>query len=134
VCPWNKFAEAAREARFAAGPATDNPPLAELLTLDDRVFRDRFAGTPIKRTGRDRFLRNVLIAIGNSDDSALAMEARRRLADENPLVRGAAIWALSQLIGHDELAKLAASAPSNEPDASVRAEWRLATTNADPSS
>jgi epoxyqueuosine reductase len=134
VCPWNKFAKHGREAKLAARDGLRAPDLASLARLDDAAFRALFAKSPIKRIGRDRFVRNVLIAIGNSDDSALAMEARRRLADENPLVRGAAIWALSQLIGHDELAKLAASAPSNEPDASVRAEWRLATTNADPSS
>ena len=79
VCPWNKFAEAAREARFAARAETDNPPLAELLALDDRAFRARFAGTPVKRTGRDRFLRNVLIAAGNSGDASL-LAARRGAA------------------------------------------------------
>ncbi|MCK9912927.1 hypothetical protein MXD81_27480, partial [Microbacteriaceae bacterium K1510] len=68
VCPWNKFAERSREARFAARIETDNPQLAELLALDDAAFRLRFAGTPVKRTGRDRFLRNVLIAAGNARD------------------------------------------------------------------
>ncbi len=84
VCPWNKFAQAAREAKLSARAGSDNPPLAELLALDDAAFRARFRGTPIKRTGRDRFLRNVLIAAGNSGDAALVplVEARlrRRLA------------------------------------------------------
>ena len=84
VCPWNKFAQSSREAKLAVRAASDNPPLAELLVLDDAAFRARFAGTPIKRTGRDRFLRNVLIAAGNSGDPSLVplveAAARRRLA------------------------------------------------------
>lgn len=97
VCPWNKFAVASREAKLALideGP----PDLAALARLDDAGFRRRFAGTPIKRTGRDRFVRNVLIAIGNSEDHALIPVARERLGDASALVRGAAIWALSRLL------------------------------------
>ena len=123
VCPWNKFAAAAREARFSASPETDNPPLAELLGLDDRAFRDRFAGTPVKRTGRDRFLRNVLIAAGNSGDESLVPKIEALLSDASPLVRAMAVWAMRQLtrdrigerVRHRHLAR--------EGDSEVRAEW-----------
>ncbi|MFN3625896.1 MAG: epoxyqueuosine reductase, partial [Hyphomicrobium sp.] len=125
VCPWNKFAERAREARFAARAETDNPPLAELLTLDGAAFRTRFAGTPIKRTGRDRFLRNVLIAAGNARDSSLLPRIEALLADDSPLVRAMAVWAMHQLtddvgdtLRHRHLAR--------EGDSSVRAEWEAA--------
>ena len=96
VCPWNKFAQDAREARLVA-PDWRDPPLAELAALDDAAFRARFAGSPIKRVGRDRFLRNVMIAVGNSGDGALAPAARARLADDSELVREAARWALERL-------------------------------------
>jgi epoxyqueuosine reductase len=123
VCPWNKFAAAAREARFAARSETDNPPLAELLTMADDAFRKRFAGTAIKRTGRDRFLRNVLIAAGNSGEAALLAEIERRLTDASPLVRGAAVWALARLGGREAVVRLAAEHQAAEPDQDVRAEW-----------
>jgi len=96
VCPWNKFAKDAREAKLVA-PDWRDPPLAELAALDDAGFRARFAGSPIKRVGRDRFLRNVMIAVGNSGDGALAPAARARLADDSELVREAARWALERL-------------------------------------
>ena len=97
VCPWNKFAQAGREAKLAAREALRAPKLAELARLDDAAFRALFAKSPVKRTGRDRFVRNVLIAIGNSGDAALAAEAERLLDDASPLVRGAAVWALARL-------------------------------------
>ena len=97
VCPWNKFARTAREARYAARADTLAPPLAELAALDDAGFRARFAGSPIKRIGRDRFLRNVLYAIGNSADPALSDAARAHLVDPDPAVRDAARWALDRL-------------------------------------
>jgi epoxyqueuosine reductase len=97
VCPWNKFASLGREAKLAAREALRAPKLAELARLDDAQFRALFSKTAIKRTGRDRFLRNVLIAIGNSNDESLAGEAERLLDDASPLVRGAAVWALSRL-------------------------------------
>src|SRR5499427_7396214 len=97
VCPWNKFAQAGRETKLAARTALAAPQLADLARLDDRQFRALFAKTTIKRTGRDRFVRNVLIAIGNCADPALAPEAERLIADPAPLVRGAAIWALGRL-------------------------------------
>jgi epoxyqueuosine reductase len=124
VCPWNKFAVQGREAKLAAREALRAPPLAELARLDDAQFRALFAKTSIKRTGRDRFVRNVLIAIGNSGDAALASEAQRLLADASPLVRGAAVWALGQLLPRDELGALAQQ--QSEQDASVKEEWAAA--------
>ncbi|MBX6327052.1 MAG: tRNA epoxyqueuosine(34) reductase QueG [Pseudolabrys sp.] len=121
VCPWNKFARAGREARLAARAALRAPALAELARLDDAQFRTLFAKTAIKRTGRDRFVRNVLIAIGNSGEPGLAREAARGLNDASPLVRGAAVWALSRLLPQDEFAALAAAAADD--DATVREEW-----------
>lgn len=97
VCPWNKFAVAASDIRYSAHAATDLPPLAELAALDDAAFRARFSGSPIKRIGRDRLVRNVLYAIGNSGDSALAPAARALRDDPDEAVRDAARWALSEL-------------------------------------
>jgi epoxyqueuosine reductase len=125
VCPWNKFAEAGREAKLAAREALRAPALADLARLDDAAFRTLFSKSPVKRIGRNSFIRNVLIAIGNSGDAGLADEAKRLLDDASPLVRGAAVWALSQLIAQDELAALALHAAA-EPDATVREEWRAA--------
>jgi epoxyqueuosine reductase len=123
VCPWNRFAQAGREAKLAARDELRAPSLADLARLDDAAFRARFTKSPVKRIGRDRFIRNVLIAIGNSNDGALAKEAERLLDDESPLVRGAAVWALSQLLGREEFARLAAGALNTESDDAVRAEW-----------
>jgi epoxyqueuosine reductase len=126
VCPWNKFAQAGHEARLAAREDLRAPDLADLARLDDAAFRARFAKSPVKRVGRDRFIRNVLIAIGNANDSALAVEAERLLADASALVRGAAVWALSQLLGREEFAALASRTASTERDEAVQAEWRRA--------
>ena len=123
VCPWNKFAQTAREARLAQREEFAAPPLAELARLDDAAFRARFAGTPVKRTGRDRFLRNVLIAIGNSGEPELAAEAVRLLDDASPLVRAMAVWAASRLLPGDAVAEVAARYRPLEPDADVREEW-----------
>ncbi len=90
------------------------------------AFRALFAKSPVKRIGRDRFIRNVLIAIGNSNDSTLAIEAERLLDDASPLVRGAAVWALSQLVGQGAFEALAARAMDAEADESVRVEWSRA--------
>jgi len=125
VCPWNKFAQLGREAKLAARDALKAPTLAELARLDDPAFRALFAKSPVKRIGRDRFVRNVLIAIGNSDEARLAVEAERLLTDEAALVRGAAIWALGRLDVH-RLAALARSHRMTETDAGVRAEWAAA--------
>jgi epoxyqueuosine reductase len=125
VCPWNKFAQRGREAKLAGRASLAAPQLADLARLDDRQFRALFAKTTIKRTGRERFVRNVLIAIGNSADPALAAEAERLIADPAPLVRGAAIWALGRL-APQRLAVLAAPHRASETDASVAHEWALA--------
>ncbi|SDT29510.1 tRNA epoxyqueuosine(34) reductase QueG [Bradyrhizobium canariense] len=126
ACPWNKFAQAGREAKLTARDELRAPSLAELVRLDDAAFRALFAKSPVKRIGRNRFIRNVLIAIGNAHDSALAVEAKRLLDDDNPLVRGAAVWALSQLMEPEAFAALASDAIGVETDESVQEEWRLA--------
>jgi epoxyqueuosine reductase len=126
VCPWNKFAQQGRETKLAARAELRAPDLADLVRLDDAAFRALFAKSPVKRIGRDRFVRNVLIAIGNSDDASLAADAERLLDDENPVVRGAAVWALSQLVEREKFSSLAATAMSAEPDETVRAEWSRA--------
>ncbi len=97
VCPWNKFASRSREAQLHARETLRAPRLADLAALDDAAFRALFAKSPVKRIGRDRFVRNVLYAIGNSGDAALADAARARLSDDNPVVRDAAGWALDRL-------------------------------------
>ena len=122
VCPWNKFASFAHEARLHARAELQNPRLADLVRLDDTSFRTIFKGSPIKRIGRDRFVRNVLIAIGNSGDAALAVEAERLLADPSPLVRAAAVWALKQLLDAAALNKLTFRHLGNETDAEVLQE------------
>ncbi|HEY6258493.1 MAG TPA: tRNA epoxyqueuosine(34) reductase QueG [Xanthobacteraceae bacterium] len=124
VCPWNKYAQAGREAKLAARAALTAPPLAELARLDAAAFRQLFAKSPMKRAGRERFLRNVLTAIGNSDDPTLAGEAERLLADPSGLVRGAAIWALGRL-DRQRLGELAASRAADG-DPTVEAEWEAA--------
>jgi epoxyqueuosine reductase len=124
VCPWNKFAQAGREVKLAAREELRAPDLAALAGLDDARFRKLFSKSPVKRIGRDRFLRNVLIAIGNSKDKALAVQAERLLQDASPLVRGAAVWALSQLIDQEDFSMRAARALDQEADDSVRREWR----------
>ncbi len=123
VCPWNKFASVATEARLHAREELASPPLDDLADLDDRRFRALFRKSPVKRIGRDRFVRNVLIAIGNSRERRLAATARRRLDDASPLVRGAAVWASVQLFEPAAMRRLAAAA--RERDVTVRREWAL---------
>jgi epoxyqueuosine reductase len=125
VCPWNKFAQTGRETRLAARDELRAPDLQMLAELDDAAFQALFTKSPVKRIGRDRFVRNVLIAIGNSNTAALADEARRLLGDANPLVRGAAVWALSQLLDRGALAALSGSRDV-ETDEDVLTEWRYA--------
>jgi len=124
VCPWNKFAAEGREAKLAARVDLEAPPLAELARLDDPSFRSLFAGGPIKRVGRARFVRNVMIAVGNSNNRGLAALAVERLDDESPLVRGAAIWALARLMSRKEFASFASEGVRRERDAAVVEEWR----------
>ncbi len=126
VCPWNKFARAGREARLMQRDDLAALPLGELARLDDPAFRAKFSGTPIKRTGRDRFVRNVLIAIGNSGDPGLAEEALRLLDDSSPLVRAMAVWALGRLLPPESIAAHARSRLERESDGDVRAEWSRA--------
>jgi epoxyqueuosine reductase len=124
VCPWNKFASAGREAKLAAREALRAPRLADLVRLNDAQFRALFSKTSIKRTGRARFIRNVLIAIGNSGDATLAPEAERLLDDASPLVRGAAVWALSRLLPRATFSAL--SQQHRDQDAAVQEEWAAA--------
>ena len=124
ACPWNKFAQEGREAKLAARDELRAPSLAGLARLDDAAFRALFTKSPVKRIGRDRFLRNVLIAIGNSGEAALAAEARRLLDDESPLVRGAAVWALGQLLEREEFEAMKLDRLKHESDEAVREEWQ----------
>ena len=121
VCPWNKFAQKASEARLVARDDLQEPRLADLLALDDASFRALFSGSPVKRIGRDRFMRNVLIAAGNSGDATLTAQVRQLTGDASPLVRGAAIWALAELAGGQAVADF------NDDDPDVAAEILHAT-------
>jgi epoxyqueuosine reductase len=123
ACPWNKFARAHDEPDFAPRAALDPPSLAALATLDDAAFRAAFSKSPIKRTGRDRFLRNVLIAIGNSGAPGLIPTAEGLLGDASPLVRGMAVWALSRLLPAADFAALRSAKAAAERDLDVLAEW-----------
>jgi epoxyqueuosine reductase len=123
VCPWNKFAQAGREMKLEAREVLRAPALAELARLDDAGFRALFAKSAVKRIGRNRFLRNVLIAIGNSEDASLAGEAERLLGDASPLVRGAAVWALGRL---DRVRLERCQHRATESDPEVIAEWAAA--------
>jgi epoxyqueuosine reductase len=124
ACPWNKFAQQGREAKLAARDVARAPALADLVQLDDAAFRKTFAKTAVKRTGRDRFVRNVLIAIGNSGDPSLVPHTERLLADTSPLVRGAAVWALSRL--DPQRLMTLAPAHAGESDPAVADEWTAA--------
>jgi epoxyqueuosine reductase len=125
VCPWNKFAQEAREMRIKARDALRAPPLESLARLDEEAFRKLFAKSPVKRIGRDRFVRNVLYAVGNSGEARLAAEAERLLGDPSPLVRGAAVWALSRLLNAEAFDALARVNAPAERQVEVREEWRL---------
>jgi epoxyqueuosine reductase len=125
ACPWNKFAQTAQEAAFLPRPELTAPTLAELAALDDAGFRQRFAGTAIKRIGRNRFVRNVAYALGNSGAKKTALPAvERLLEDPSPLVRGAAVWALSQLAPTEFEHRRQST---KEIDNGVRAEWEAMT-------
>jgi epoxyqueuosine reductase len=122
VCPWNKFARASAEAAFR--PGTGAPALSDLAALDDAGFRKLFAGSAIKRTGRDRFVRNVMIALGNSGREEAVRAVEPRLRDGSALVRGMAVWALSRLRDRDSFVTLRARIMPDESDAAVLDEWR----------
>ena len=125
VCPWNKFARAAAEPDFLPRDELMAPRLAALAELDDAAFRAMFTGSAVKRTGRDRFVRNVLIAIGNAPpgDMQLLAAVRQRLDDGSPLVRAAAAWAFLRLAPAAEYMVEQASRLSREDDPLVREEW-----------
>lgn len=122
VCPWNKFASVSREAKLKARDDLNAPGLSDLARLDEAGFRKQFAGSPIKRIGHARFLRNVLIAVGNSGERALEPLAEARLGDDDALVRGAAVWAVRRL-SPDRAERLALDFLPRESDMSVRTEW-----------
>ena len=123
VCPWNKFAKTAREVAFAPREDLELPLLTSFLGLDDARFRARFSGSPIKRIGRDRFLRNVLIAMGNAGDANAVGAIEGMLSDVSPLVRAMAVWAIGQLVSLDGFTALRVMHGSIEQDADVRIEW-----------
>ncbi len=125
VCPWNKFAVTGREAKLRARADLASPALEALARLDDEGFRNLFPGSPIKRIGVDRFLRNVLIAIGNAGDPALARSALDHLGHPSPLVRAMAVWAGIRLLGRAAFTRLAADARASETDRAVLAEWEM---------
>jgi len=125
VCPWNKFAQQTEELSFLPREALVGPKLAELLVLNDTTFRALFSGSPIKRIGVERFLRNLLIAAGNSGLASLVEPTSTQLANDSPLVRGAAVWALSQLLNVNEFQRLRLLHLATEADASVTSEWNL---------
>jgi len=124
VCPWNKFASQGREAKLAARADLEAPRLTDLARLDEASFRALFAGGPVKRIGRARFVRNVMIAVGNARDRAFAALAFERLDDESPLVRGAAVWALAQMLTREEFRRVGSERSEKERDAAVIEEWR----------
>ena len=123
VCPWNKFAQIANEAKLQARPELVSPELAALAQLDDASFRKLFAGSPVKRIGRDRFVRNVLIAIGNSSNPALASVVEPLVHDASPLVRAMAIWALGELLPRNDFHALRDRYAYLETDKGVLMEW-----------
>ena len=123
VCPWNKFAQTSQEATYHARETMPSPSLAELLILDNAAFRVRFAGSPIKRIGRDRFIRNSLIAAGNSGNRTFLPQIRALLGDGSPLVRAMAVWAMHQLQTPDEILTLKNIFIPDETDQHVLGEW-----------
>ena len=131
VCPWNKFAQRTAEPAFLPRAELSAPRLKDLAELDDAAFRRVFAGSSIKRIGRDRFVRNVLIALGNSGDATAAATAERLLADASPLVRAMAVWALARLCPREALSRLAEHHAAMEGDTDVRREWRSACDESD---
>ena len=123
VCPWNKFAERTKELAFLPRPELTAQKLADYLGLDDAGFRQVFRGSPIKRIGRDRFIRNVLIGVGNSGETAAIPRVEALLGDASPLVRAMAVWALSRLADRNAFASMRARFKDGETDRAVQAEW-----------
>ncbi|AIJ69771.1 epoxyqueuosine reductase [Brucella suis bv. 3 str. 686] len=127
ICPWNKFAQVTSEMKLKARDDLKAPHLKDLLVLDDPSFRMLFSGSPVKRIGRDRFIRNVLIATGNSGDITLLPQVEALLEDPAPVVRGAAVWALKQLASPQHIADQQMRLATREEDATVQAEWTMET-------
>lgn len=123
VCPWNKFAQICRETKLASQERNRAPRLSELLELDEKAFKKRFSGSPIKRIGHERFLRNVLIATGNSGEPLLIPQVRCKLESRSPLIRAMAVWALSMLLPKADFEGMRVNALRTETDPSVREEW-----------
>ena len=123
VCPWNKFAKMASESAFIPREDLSLPLLEDLLCLDDLSFREKFSGSPIKRIGRDRFIRNVLIAMGNSRAKTPTVDFLNLLDDSSNIVRAMAVWALGRMISGKKLKTLSAPYLKVEPDANVLEEW-----------
>lgn len=123
ICPWNKYAQETSEIKLKARDDLSEPALRDLAQLDDKNFRAKFSGSPIKRIGRNKFLRNVMIAIGNSKDQSLKEYAKQNSKDESPIVRAASIWALSRLEEQASFANMRIKALKNETDPSVLEEW-----------
>lgn len=126
ACPWNKFASEAREMKLQARADLMEPDLSFLLSLDDPTFRTFFSGSPVKRIGRNRFVRNCLIAAGNSGSGDLVPACRTLIGDTAPEVRGMAVWALSRLLPQADFAKLRQAYLPAETEAEVRREWTMA--------
>ncbi|TWI87124.1 epoxyqueuosine reductase [Roseibium hamelinense] len=125
ACPWNKFARTANEAKLLARDDLKSPALADLLTLDDAAFRNLFSGSPIKRIGRNRFVRNVLIAAGNSGSDRLADKVRHLLSDPDETVRSSAVWAFSKLAAASDFQSERNERLAGETSSQVRQEWFL---------
>ena len=125
ACPWNKFAASASEMKLKAREDLKAPALSFMMTLDDAQFRSFFSGSPIKRIGRDRFIRNTLLAAGNSEDAALIGPCLNLADDASPVVRGMAVWALKRLMTPEDFERFARSRAGEE-DPYVLEEWRLA--------
>ncbi len=123
ICPWNKFAKKSKEIRFTTKEKISDFSLSKLSKLEDKTFREFFSGSPIKRIGRDRFLRNVMIAIGNSGKRSLSKETIMKISDKSPLVRGAAIWATRNLLDDAEIKDIKEKSLNKERDNSVKKEW-----------
>ena len=123
ICPWNKFAKESNEMKFSSNHNKESFNLEKLSLLDDRNFRLMFSKSPIKRIGRDRFLRNVLIALGNSKSKSAAHYIKRNLGDKSPIVRGAAVWAINQILKGEEINMIKNNFLPFEQDINVINEW-----------
>ncbi|GLQ05002.1 epoxyqueuosine reductase [Sneathiella chinensis] len=131
ACPWNKFAQTSKEMAFVSKDQLKAPLLADLVVLDDPAFRALFAGSPVKRLGRNRFIRNVLIALGNAGDPGVLSAVRPLLDDPSPIVRLATVWCLARLERRESFEQLYATRYTFEDDADVREEWEVGLTGFD---